>query len=382
MLNNIYYFNNAATTWPKPQEVVTAVTDYFVLPPINSARHCNCVKQNEDVDVVVKRKIAEFFNIDRDKYSIAMTGGATYSANTFVYWLQKQNKDIRLITDNNGHNSIYRTHFEKIGTDPIILDNWDELETLSEEDLKNSYIAITHENNVSGDLISDETLDKIFNYSRQYNIPIIIDITQSAGTYEIDVKKFNYDNLYIMCSGHKGLMSVTGIGFLVFPKDKIDIPFISGGTGGVSGIDYKNTGSLEAGTPNELAMSSLIAGLDYITSKKIKTIKLYKEMLVEYFLSNYNLVNPKFKENFELIPITNPSSGIISFKLLNNSTCVHIIEKLTKDFHIMFRTGVHCAPLYHINVLKCESTLRLSFGYFNKVHEIDYLIRSINQILI
>ena len=382
MLNNIYYFNNAATTWPKPQEVVTSVTDYFVSPPINSARHCNCVKQTEDVDVVVKRKISEFFNINRDKYSITMSCGATYSANIFIYWLQKVNKDIRLITDNNGHNSIYRTHFEKIGTDPIILDSLDEIKNIQEDEIKNCYVAITHENNVSGDLISDDTLKIVFDYCRPYNIPIIIDITQSAGTYEIDVDNWNYDNLYIMCSGHKGLMSVTGIGFLVSPKDKINIPYVSGGTGGVSGIDYKNTGSLEAGTPNELAMTSLIAGLDFISSKKIRTIKLYKSMLVEYFLSNYHLVNPRFKENFEIIPITNPSSGIISFKLKNNTSCLHVVEKLTKEYKIMFRVGVHCAPLYHINVLKCESTLRISFGYFNKVHEIDYLIRSINQITI
>lgn len=381
-MNEIYYFNNAATTWPKPECVIQAVRNYFDNPPINSARHCNCIKNKEDIDLVCKRKIAEFFHVDTDKYTVTITNGSTYSSNVVVNWLsRKYNNNIRLIVDNCAHNSIYRPHFEKIGTDPVLIDSWETFDHF-DYDGGNYYAGVTHENNVDGTLLSQDQLKKIVKDLGQYNIPIVIDITQSAGTYDINVSDFDYDNLYFICSGHKGLFSTTGIGFLISPKDKIDYPFVSGGTGGYQGLDYKNTGSLEAGTPNELAMVSLVAGLDFINEMGLKTIRLHKEMLVDYYLQRAKDIKPEFKKYFEQLPVKTKSSGLICYKALDKMVCTEIISKLNQDYKIVVRSGVHCAPLFHINVLRCDTTLRISFGFFNKKSDIDYLIDSINKIVI
>lgn len=383
MNSEVYYFNNAATTWPKPDRVVSAVKDYFNDPPINSSRHCNCVKNNEDVDLVCKRKIAEFFNVDTEKYDITITGGATYSANIVIYWLSKTFSNLTLITDNCCHNSIYRTHFEKIGTKPIIVANVSHIwyQVWENKDIE-TYAAISHVNNVDGTKISESTLQEIFcKLKEPKNIPVILDITQSAGTYDIDISKYDYDNLYVICSGHKGLFSTTGIGFLISPKGKIKIPFVSGGTGGAQGIDYQHTGSLEAGTPNELAMTSLIAGIDFLKDTSLGLIRITKEMFVDYFLEKLPEIKTDFLKYFKLVDVKDKSSGIICFKILNKEKCLDFITKMNKA-GIIIRSGVHCAPLYHINVLNCEGTLRISFGYFNTKTQIDYLFDFINSTII
>ena len=74
---------------------------------------------------------------------------------------------------------------------------------------------------------------------------------------------------------------------------------------------------------------------------------------------------------------SNPKSGIISLSILKPQDCEEIIVKLTDKYNIIVRSGVHCSPLYHINELKCDSTLRISFGYFNNKNEIDYLCKSL-----
>lgn len=376
----IYYFNNAATTWPKPASVVDAVKNYFTTPPINSSRHCNCLKQHDDVDNVCKRKIAEFFNVDQEKYDVTITAGCTYSANIVINWFSKEDPKPILITDNCAHNSIYRTHFEKIGGKPFIIKDWDQISDFIVQQNTNYYVAISHVNNVDGTLITDDKIFKVIDFCKKNkNIPFILDITQSAGTYEIDISKYNYDNMYIICSCHKGLYATTGIGFLISPKDVIKIPLISGGTGGANGIDYTTTGSLEAGTPNELAMVSAIAGIEYIQKKTLRMISLRKKSLVEFFLSRYNTIDDNFKKVFELVECKNPESGILCFKMLNRERCEEFITHLTKDYNVIIRSGVHCAPLYHINVLKVEATMRISFGSFNIINDVDYLIDSINK---
>jgi selenocysteine lyase/cysteine desulfurase len=319
------------------------------------------------------------FNVDTNTYDITITNGSTYSANIVINWLSKQNKDIKLIVDNSAHNSIYRTHYEKIGTKPILVD-YTQKQNLN-IDNNSYYCVITHVNNVDGTLLSDDNILYILEQLKPYDIPVIIDVTQSAGTYDINIHKYNYDNLYIVCSGHKGLYSTTGIGFLISPKNKINIPLISGGTGGINGIDYKNTNSLEAGTPNELAMVSLINGIDYVTKKGYDYITSYKQHLVEIFLHQLNTIpkNNPLKQFFELVPCQNLTSGIITFKILDKQRCDEFIHNIT-EHGFMVRTGVHCAPLYHINILKCESTLRFSFGIHNTTTEIKDFYQFIETI--
>lgn len=379
-MENIIYFNNAATTWPKPDTVKEAVSGWFKMPPINSSRHCNCIKKQDDVDVECKRIIAEFFNVDRNKYDIIITPGCTYSINTVINYLYKFGYS-KIVCDSNNHNSIYRTHYEKINKKPCMLDN---CRYVVREDIKEDwYMALTHVNNVDGSIMD---IKSMLNFLVDNNIhnPVILDVTQSAGTFDIDITDLNYDNLYVVCSGHKGLYSTTGIGFLIAPKNRITIPFVSGGTGGHNSMDYEHTNSLEAGTPNELSMRSLIAGIQYIQKMGLDHFKISKRLLVEFFIEQWNIFvekRPEIQNYFELCENKNPEAGIICLKIKDELQCKTIIEKIQKDYSIIVRSGVHCSPLYHVNVLRCNSTLRLSFSPYNQKSEINKFFDALEHIV-
>lgn len=376
----IYYFNNAATSWPKPNNVTLSLSEFLLRPPSDSARHCNCVKTENDTDVKCRNIISDFFNVDKEKYDITLTYGATYSANIVINWLSKKVNNIQLITDNSNHNSIYRTHYEKIGTKPIIID-WYKLDPQIISKDNNYYCVITQTNNIDGNTLSNEDIKRILDILKPHNIPVIIDITQSAGTYNINISDYNYDNLYIICSGHKGLYSITGIGFLIHPKNSIDIPLISGGTGGVNGIDYQNTNSLEAGTPNEIAMNSLIEGITYIKKTTTYYIRNKKFLLYNYFIKTFKNISDIYKNVFVLVESKNPESGIICLKIIDKQKSEEILQKISEK-GFMVRSGVHCSPLYHINTLKCDSTIRLSFSIYNTQSDIYEFITVLKDIII
>lgn len=375
-MNNIYYFNNAATTYPKPEEVEASVSEYFVTPPVNSLRHCNCIKKSTDIDIVCKKEISDFFNINTDDYEIILTPGATYSANIAVNAISKKLNFIpTLITNNWCHNCIMRNHYERIGTKPLIVKDLNNISNVITN--SNFYVAITHQNNVDGKVISDETIYNVIKECSKYDAPIIIDITQSAGCTPIDISKYNYKNLFVFSSFHKGLYAVPGIGFLTIPKEYSKYKLIYGGTGGIDSIDYTHTNSFEVGTPNELAMKSVVSGIKYIR-KNIDKIRLHKQILHNYFIQLYKKLPKSIHDCFGLNE-SNPESGIISLSNLQPQKCEEITVKLTENYNIIVRSGVHCSPLYHINELKCNSTLRLSFGFYNNKNEIDYLIDSFGK---
>ena len=372
-----YYFNNAATTYPKPNVIENSVAEYFINPPVNSLRHCNCIKKSTDVDVVCKKEIIDFFNINTDYCDVVITPGATYSANIAINAIAQKFTKPTLITNNWCHNCILRNHYGRIGTKPIIIRDLNNIDNVELND--NCYVAITHQNNVDGKIINDDTILKVIECCRPYNIPIVLDITQSAGCYEINITKYNYSEMFVFCSFHKGLYSVPGIGFLTVPREYSKYKLIYGGTGGKDSIDYETTNSFEVGTVNELAMKSVISGINFIKKIKFDDIQYHKSSLCNYFISlynNYKTINKLFKLND-----CNPSSGIISLTMLHIQKCEEIITELTQKYNIIVRSGVHCSPLYHINELKCNSTLRLSFGRYNTKSDIYYFFDKLLECL-
>lgn len=374
----LIYLNNAATSYPKPNCVQNSVNSFFRSPPINSLRHCNCIKKDSDVDIVCKKTIKDFIGLDKET-EVILTPGATYSVNIAINAISKKLNNPIIIMNNWCHNCITRNHFSRIGTNPILLDDFNDIQNIKDLN-ENYYVAVTHQNNIDGNKISDVTISKIISFCRPYNIPILLDITQSIGCSYIDISKYNYNNLFVFASFHKSCYSVPGIGFLTIPKDYLQYKLLYGSNGGIDGINYKDTNSFDIGTPNELAMKSVIAGIDFIQSTEISNIIKHKEILSNYFFKLWNNKKTIMTRTFKIQNFY-PESGIISLIPLNIQKAQELVSNLTEKYEIICRFGVHCSPLYHFNVLKCNSTLRFSFGYFNTKNEIDYLFESFDKLL-
>lgn len=380
-MDNVIYFNNAATSYPKPDIVNRSVIDSLYYPPIDSTRVCNCKKSNNDIDILCKFSIKEFFNLSKE-YEVIFTSGATHSINIVVNYLSNLGCT-KAITTKQEHNSIYRTlnayHFN-INYLNFNKDNQIELDELEDYLTSGSEIVcVNHECNVDGNLIDIVSISKI---CKKYNCPLIIDITQSAGTEKIDFSDlYECDNIYIVCSGHKGLYSIPGFGFLIKPVSCKMTPLIFGGTGKNSS-DTISTDSLEAGTQNYFGVVSLLAGLNYIKDVGISYIQNRKKHLRNYYLSHiknidsYQLYSNLFKDFTNI----DSNSGIVSLGD-NFSAAIEFVNQL-KNNRIIVRHGLHCSPLYHMDVLKVPSTVRLSFGIFNTVHEIDRYFNVVDNILI
>ncbi len=385
------YLNNAATTWPKPKEVVDAVVNSFNTPTLDSTRYCNCSKRPSDIDNVCRTKISEMFHVENNKFKVILTTGCTESLNIFTNQMAR-NGLTTLVCGPESHNSITRCHFEKI-KDPIMLMirnsmyDMTNIEALKEEIIRRKltdkfYVAITQCCNVDGTLTPDENIQKVVDTFREFNPPVVVDITQSAGTFEFNLSKYNYDNMYVACSCHKGLYSVQGIGFLIAPTNGLTMPpLISGGTG--KSFSERSTDNHEAGTGNELAMTSLSASIDYIKKTGLENIQSHKEMLVNYMVDKINNLpnKDKFDKVFYMFTPKTPKGGIICLKNVNQTFSRHVVTTLLNSYRIVLRNGLHCAPLYSRNYLKCDTTVRISFGMFNTTSDIDYVIESLVKAL-
>ena len=236
-------------------------------------------------------------------------------------------------------------------------------------------IVINHISNVSGYIFNIKEIGKI---ARDNNLIFIVDASQSAGFYPIDVTR---DNIDILCfTGHKSLMGIQGIGG-IYVREWLSIsPIIEGGTGSFSKLPrqpLKMPEMLEAGTSNTPGILSLGAGIDYINSIGLETIKNHKTNLVNYFIKSLSdipeiIIYDNF--NIERGPVV-----ALNIKGIPSS---ELSDILSEEFNICTRGGFHCAPLAHkyLGTYK-DGVVRFSFGYTNTIEEIDYCISSLKEIL-
>lgn len=375
-MKRMIYFNNAATSNPKPPQVMTAILKSLSDPHNESTRSCNCKKNSKDDDIVCKSIIKKFFNLPQS-YNVIFTPGATYAFNVVVNHLIKDLGIKKCFCTYQEHNSVYRVVNERIGDVEYI--PFDQDRHLCFDNIQLSgCVFINHECNVDGNLIDlKEALSHIPN-----DIPVIIDITQSAGTFDIDVASFKRDNLYLVCSTHKGLMSLSGLGFLVYPSGVKFSPFILGGTGDQS-IITTETPSLEAGTSNMTAIASLLGGFAHLSEATPSFVRYRKNNLTTYFLETLKKMPCYLPIINQYYPIeehrVNFESGIISMCVLGDKGNA-IVNKLQEKGYIV-RHGMHCSPLYHLNVLKCKTTIRISLGVFNTMDQIDSFCSDLNDII-
>ena len=220
-------------------------------------------------------------------------------------------------------------------------------------------------------------LYKIFlEICKERNIPLLIDCSQSAGHFEIDVKKLGAS---VVFPGHKGVFAPPGTGIMylnsIMPK-----PLIFGGTGSDSGSilqpqilpDY-----YESGTLNMVGIAGLLKGVEFILNTGIEEIHK-KEFALSKMLrdglknmKNINLCEENLEDYGSVISFTSP--------IAETSEIAYLLDK---RYDIAVRSGLHCAPLAHKTYGTFpDGTVRLSPGFFNTTHEMQLTLDAINDIV-
>lgn len=379
-MNKEYYFDNSATSKPKPKAVLEKVQEALIYFNGNPGR--SGYKKAVEIDRAiynVRVKIAEFFNI-KDPLKIAFTSNASESLNFAVKGAGLS--DCHIISSVLEHNSVLRPlHYlrdEKNVSLSFVSPHKDsedflkEIKSLINE--KTKAVVLNHISNVTGYIADIEAVGKL---CREKNLLFIVDASQSAGFLKIDVEKFNID---ILCfTGHKSLFGIQGTGG-IYVREGISLnPLLEGGTGSFSKLPRQPDRMpelLECGTLNTPGILSLGAGIDFINSVGLENIKNHEYALTKRFIDKISEI-----KNITIYGYKDIFRGAVVSLNIKNISSSDLSAVLDEEFNICTRSGFHCAPLAHKFYDTYETGMvRFSFGYFNTAEEIDYAAEALKEI--
>jgi cysteine desulfurase family protein len=374
------YLDNAATTYPKPEKVYDSIMDCMKNYCANPGRAGHKLAMRAAREIYDAREnIAKLFNID-NPMNVIFTNNATDSLNLVIKGVVKSGDHI--ITTSMEHNSVIRPikSLENHGVENTIV-QCDKEGFLNIEDLKKAIkpntklIVTTHASNVVGTLIDIKAVGEV---AKEHNLLYLVDASQTAGVYDINVSDFNVD--MIAAPGHKCLLGPQGTGIL-YIREGLNVNILKeGGTGSKSEDLFQPDLVLdkyEAGTHNTPGIVGLNEGVKFVLEKGIDNIRIHEEELCEYMLNKleavpniivYGTKDSKKRAAVIAINIGNMDSGEITFLL-------------DSQYQIATRSGIHCSPLAHQTLGTLEQgVVRFSLGYFNTKSDIDEAIRALIEI--
>lgn len=378
------YFDNAATSWPKPPSVLEAISHCLRETGANPGRagHKMSLMANEMVDGT-RKKLANLFGIDENKYErIIFTLNATEALNLAIKGLLREGDHV--IISSMEHNSVSRpiNLLEKKGVSVTriqcdsegSIDPGDIRKVIKKKNTK--LIAVTHASNVTGTVLPIEEIGKV---AGENGITLLVDAAQSAGALDIDVKRMNIGLLAF--PGHKSLLGPAGTGGLYVGEGIVLEPLIYGGTGSQSALEGMPDilpDRYEAGTLNTIGIAGLGAGVDFIQKEGLKKIRKHELFLTQKFIEGsmmrikgIKIYGPKGIEN---------RAPVVSFAIEGRKP-VEIGGILDKYFGVACRAGLHCSPDAHITLGTYDQKLvRFSFSYYNTDKEIEYVLASLEEI--
>lgn len=375
------YFDNAATSWPKPETVYCSAEIQMRHAVGNPGRSGHTRTLEADRLIYKAREaVARLFNIN-DPARVVFTLNATDALNIALKGFL-ENGDHVLFTAME-HNSVLRPlarlrHDGLITTTmiPCSVEGMPDLEELEAAYRPNTRLLVfNHASNVTGTILP---LNNMIASAHSHDVKVLVDVAQTAGSIPIDVRESGLDMLAF--TGHKSLLGPTGTGGL-YVSPEIDLtPLREGGTGSQSELDIHPQSMperLEAGTLNSTGLAGLLAGIEFIEQRGIADIRQHEKNIRRYL---YNSLGEIDRVKLYGSADSELSSCIVSFTL-DNADSGEIGYALESGFGILCRTGLHCAPLAHQAIGTFpEGTVRLSPGLFNTRKDIDAVTAAVCEI--
>jgi len=375
----LIYFDNAATSFPKPKVVYDAILDAMVNYGANPGRSGHKLALRTSREVFKTRQLlSKLFNTG-NPMNIIFTFNCTQSLNLGIKGVLKAGDHV--ITTHMEHNSVLRPirHLNSLGVESTIIEANSE-GLIDPKDIERAIrpntklIVTTHISNLVGSIMP---VGEIGLLAKKKGIIYMVDAAQSAGVYDIDVKEMNIDILAF--PGHKGLLGPQGTGGLYINEDLDMESILQGGTGSESSSMTQPDvwpDKFESGTINAPGIIGLGAGIEYIMEKGIDRIRKHEEELTRHFIEGVKDI-----EGIKLYgPLTKNQAPVIALNLedLDSSELSYILDE---EYDIAVRPGLHCAPLAHktLNTLN-QGAVRFSFGMFNKHEEVELAIKALDEI--
>ena len=381
------YLDQASTTYPKPECVARAVYEYMTGIGSNINRGCyENAYDTEEVVLETRELLCELFD-GPDCKNVIFTKNVTESLNVVLKGFLKPGDHI--LTSSMEHNAVMRPirqlEAEGVSFDRIPCNGQGELLLEKAEGLlkpNTKAIVMMHASNVCGTLLP---LKEVGAFCKAHGLKFIVDCAQTAGVFPISMKEMNIDALCF--TGHKGLYGPQGIGGFILQEDMIGeiSPLLSGGTGSISHteeIPDFMPDRFEPGTMNLPGIFGLHAALEWLNDTGIENIHNKEKELTELFLKKIQKMDPE-GEKIRLVgkKFVDGRTSVVSIQTPGRDVS-EIAYLLDKNYGIMTRVGLHCAPNAHKTLDTYPTgTVRFSFGYFNTEEEVLFAVKALEELL-
>lgn len=372
----VVYLNNAATSYPKPEEVLQAVASSLAHPPAEPGRSGG----GADPLMACRQTLARLFGVSRPN-NIALLPSATHGLNTALLGLAEPGSHV--VSTVLEHNSVLRplAQLASKGAEVTLL-RPDQSGVVSAQAVARALrpntriVAVTHASNVTGAVqpaedIAEEVAGK--------GVALVLDAAQSAGCVPIA-----YDELpgrvFLAFAGHKGLYGPAGTGGLVVPDEDLAQTFF-GGTGVRSESDLHPTElplRHEAGTPNLPGLAGLRAGAEFVLRQTVEALGAHRSRLVSRLRHGLSRI-PSVR--IAPLPGDDGRAGVTSL-WVDGWTPEEMGFALRESFGIETRSGLHCAPLVHEWLGTApKGNIRVSVGAFNGESHVDLLVDAVRKLV-
>jgi len=373
--SGIIYFDNAATSWPKPPQVIRGVTNALKNKSGNPGRGSHKLSRAAS-ELLYDCRVAlgELFGAEAE--NVVFTSNATQALNYSIKGLVRQGCNI--LFDNYVHNAVFRPITDLVNKGLCTADMYDASGS-TEETLRNinklikketTIIVATHQSNICSKILPIYEMGKL---CRREGIYFIVDASQSAGHIPIDVHKMNITSLCM--PGHKGLLGPMGTGVLISGYGIKYNTIIEGGSG-IHSLDSDMPDMLperlEAGTLAVPSIAGLYEGIKYLNDYGLYSVHENEYMLSSYFIS-------KIKKFSDFILYGEFDGNVISFNKKGYTPAE--VGSFLASKGICVRTGYHCAPVAHKTIGSIENgTVRISFSHLNIPREVDFLVNTLSEL--
>jgi cysteine desulfurase / selenocysteine lyase len=384
------YFDNAATSFPKPPEVAAAVVRY--LTEIGASPGRGAYAEAIEAGRIVARcrelvnRLINGASPDHVVFTLHTTDALNLAIKGIVSHHRRLDEPVHIVTTRMDHNSILRPLNEliprgiqvtRIAVDP-------QSGLVDPDDIRKAIrshtrlVATIHGSNVTGSI---QPVGSIGATCAERGVPFLVDAAQTIGHLPIDVQAMNIDLLAF--PGHKGLLGPLGTGGLcIRPGLERSIDTLrEGGTGSMSDRDIQPTAmpdKYEAGSANAPGLAGLAAGVEWILNRGVERLWQHEQRLIELMidglrqLPGLHLLGSQTAEN---------RCGVFSFVIdgLEPAALAGILEE---HYGILARAGIHCAPLAHetLGTRASGGATRLSLGPFLTEDDVRYAVQSIAEV--
>ncbi|HET7580530.1 MAG TPA: aminotransferase class V-fold PLP-dependent enzyme [Bacillales bacterium] len=370
------YLDQAASSYPKPESVVHAVSESLTEYAANPGRGGHrLAKRAASVIRKTREELSDFFGLGIPE-NVWFYPNATAALNQALKGFPLDEGD-HVLTSSYEHNSVRRPleFLKRTRGIEVSYVHPDEKEWAAALTEKTKLMVAVHGSNLTGRIAP---IEKMARLAGQAGIPILVDASQTAGVLPIDMEKMGIDMLAF--PGHKGLLGPQGTGALLVRRGMDLEPVMHGGTGAHSAEpEQPNTypERYESGTLNTPGIAGLLAGLNEVKAIGLEQIFVHESELARQCVQGLKTING--------VQVYGPDTdekrlAVISFRIEGVDVQETAII-LDQYYDMAVRAGLHCTPLAHESMGTADGgTVRVSFGPYNTKEEVGQFLQAIEEI--